>query len=308
MALGVLSRFWNQSFFLPKPTFTEKDLPDLTGKVYIITGGYTGIGLELCKLLYPHNPTIYIAGRSSEKASIAIQALQTAFPDSKGRLEFLQLDLADLSTIKASVDSFLQKEDRLDVLVNNAGIMVPPIDMKSAQNYDLQTATNVYGPFLLTQLLLPLLKKTVRVAETGTVRVCWAALGGRPEVLYGQSKCANVMLGIEGARRWAGEGVISNSFNPGNLRSELARHSNWIQVLIMKFITHPVYLGGYTELFSGWSPEITSQKNGCYVIPWGRFGIHNAELESYIKPLSEGGPGTAQKLWLACEKVVQPYT
>lgn len=200
--------------------------------MHIVTGGYAGVGYQLALVLYSKNATVYLAGRSPPKGSSAIETIKSSYPDSKGRVEFLQLDLADLSTIGASAKEFLGKEDRLDVLVNNAGVMVPPKGSKSAQGYDLQTATNVYGPFLFTVLLLPLLKKTAKVAETGTVRVTWAASVGIElaapkggvrfgedglldsslwnEGLYGQSKAANVFLSIGTARRWGADGIISN--------------------------------------------------------------------------------------------------
>ncbi|KAF2003214.1 NAD(P)-binding protein [Amniculicola lignicola CBS 123094] len=334
---NVASAFWDQTYFIEKPRFTEKDLGDQTGKVHIITGGYTGIGLELTRLLYPLNATIYIAGRSPSKAATAISTLQAAFPSSTGKLVFLQLDLSDLTTIKPAVETFLGKETRLDTLTNNAGVMVCPPEWTSAQGYDMQTATNVYGPFLLTLLLGPILARTARVAETGTVRVTWAGSfavelltpeggvqfvnaqegegrlkgvkeGVNGEACYGQSKAANVMLGVEAGRRWGGEGILSVSFNPGNLASELDRHLGWFQILLVKTMRHPVYLGAYTELFAGWSPEITPEKNGSYIIPWGRLGlIYNRKLAAAIKPVSDGGNGNSKKLWEVCENLVRPF-
>jgi retinol dehydrogenase-12 len=88
-----------------------------------VTGGYTGIGLALVKILYQKNATIYVAGRDEDKHDKAMADLKKAIPSSKGNIEFLKLDLADQSTIKASADMFLKKESRLDVLVNNAGIV-----------------------------------------------------------------------------------------------------------------------------------------------------------------------------------------
>ena len=87
-----------------------------------MTGGYSGVGLELCQILYKHNAIIYITGRSQSKASNAIDNIQRASPKSSGRLEFLFIDLKDSSTIKAGVEAFLTQQKRLDVLVNNAGV------------------------------------------------------------------------------------------------------------------------------------------------------------------------------------------
>lgn len=202
----------------------------------IITGGYAGIGLELSSMLYGANATLYIAGRSKEKYTQAAKQLSDKYPNATGHLHFLQLDLADLSTIKSSIQEFTKKEQRLDVLVNNAGVMWPPAGSKSAQGYDLQIATNVYGPFLFTLLLHPFLAKTAQASPEGSVRVTWAAsvgveLAAPPQALlfqssstgdseivkegldanqtYGQSKAANVMLGVECARRWGSDNIVS---------------------------------------------------------------------------------------------------
>lgn len=85
------------------------------------------MGFELCKILYAHNATVWIAGRSESKALEAISNIKKSLPDSSGSLNFLRLDLSDLSTIKPAVDSFTAEEARLDVLVNNAGVCIAPI-------------------------------------------------------------------------------------------------------------------------------------------------------------------------------------
>lgn len=95
-------------------------------EVFLVTGGYAGVGFELCKILYAHNATVWIAGRSTSKAQKAMSSIKDASPSSKGRLEFLCLDLSDLSTVKPAVQSFTAQAQRLDVLVNNAGVSYCP--------------------------------------------------------------------------------------------------------------------------------------------------------------------------------------
>jgi retinol dehydrogenase-12 len=242
----------NQSFFIPKPALTEKTLPDQSNKVFtravhgnaifphqnhspikvfIVTGGYLGVGYELVKILYSKNGIVYIAGRNERKGADAIAHLKQEYPDTTGRVEFLQLDLSDLSTIKNSALDFMSKERRLDVLTNNAGIGTPPSGSIDAQNHELQLGTNCLGPFLFTQLLLPLLQKTTAVSPLGSVRVTWAgslttevyaprggivmAEDGTPVVPqdqksnYGQSKVGNVFIASEFARRYGGDGIVS---------------------------------------------------------------------------------------------------
>ena len=217
-------------FFPPAPSFTETDLPNLSGKVYIVTGASAGIGKELSRLLYTHNATVYIAARSAEKAHAAISYIKEACPDSKGTLHYLHLDLDDLSGIKASAESFLAKESRLDVLFNNAGVMVPPVGSTTKQGYELQLGTNCVAPFLFTKLLTPILLETAKKEAKGSVRVIWvssiasqmsAPTGGvdmsnleytknvNNWTKYGMSKGGNVFHALEFQRKYGGEGVVS---------------------------------------------------------------------------------------------------
>ncbi|KAJ3505912.1 hypothetical protein NM208_g16140 [Fusarium decemcellulare] len=132
MPMPTFSSIWTQ-LRPTEPEFTEKDLPNLAGKpttsfigqIYIVTGGNSGIGKELARMLYSRNGTIYVGARSEEKAKRAIDDIRRAEPSSTGALVFLHLDLADLRSIKNSVESFTLRENRLDVLFNNAGIQAP---------------------------------------------------------------------------------------------------------------------------------------------------------------------------------------
>lgn len=110
--------------------FTQESR-SLTSQVLLVTGAASGVGFELAKLLYGQGGTVYIAARSLEKVNRAIKNIQASSPSSKGRLVPLLLDLADFPTIRKAVNEFLQKEDRLDVLVHNAGLMTPPANSKS---------------------------------------------------------------------------------------------------------------------------------------------------------------------------------
>jgi len=334
MALTAITDALRQCFFIPTPTFTEHDLPDQTGRVFIVTGGYAGVGLELSRILYSRHGTVYIAGRSSTKGHTAIESIQSQHPSSDGRLEFLSLDLADLSTIKPSVDDFCRRERRLDVLTNNAGVMTPPVGSRTAQAHELQMGTNCLGPFLFTQLLTPLLRKTAAASPPGSVRVTWAASlatlgaptggvqfegpssftssGGGAKVHdirgkdYTQSKAANVFLAREFARRFGGgdddggDGVVSNVWNPGNLLSELQRHQSWLEHTITKALCYPPVLGAYTELFAGWGEEAGKAGNwGRYIGPWGRF--------VYLRGDIDGNEEGARRFWDWCEVETRPY-
>ena len=98
----------------------------------IVTGGYAGCGKELSRILYQCNGTVYVAGRSQDKAVKAMDEIKAAVTESKGKLEFLKLDLADLPSIKQSAEDFLSRENSLHVLTNNAGVMIPPVGSKDS--------------------------------------------------------------------------------------------------------------------------------------------------------------------------------
>ena len=104
-----------------------------TLQVFIVTGAASGVGYELAKLLYRQNANVYIAARSSEKVNRVIENIQAYAPRSKGSLHPLLLDLSDFPTVKDAAKEFLQKENRLDVLVHNAGLMTPPAGSRGKQ-------------------------------------------------------------------------------------------------------------------------------------------------------------------------------
>lgn len=278
--------------FPPKPAFTEKQLPDLSGRVYLITGANTGVGKELAQLLYAKNARVHVAARDEAKANAAIAAIRDAHPDSKGALVFLPLDLADLDAVRTAARRFLEAEQRLDVLFNNAGVMLPAAGSRTAQGYELQLGVNNVGPFLLTKLLTPLLASTAKQAPKDTVRVVWVASSAAEMVpmvptggvdmasidaradtsnfgCYALSKAGNYLHGVEYAvRHTAADGVLSVPLNPGNLDSELWRTQGWLASRLLRtFVLHPSIYGAYTELFAGLSPDVTAEKSG----QWGEF-------------------------------------
>lgn len=247
------------------------------------------MGKELAQILYSKNATVYCAARSDEKTLKAISAIQAAIPDSRGALIFLSLDLADLSTIKASANEFLSKEKKLHVLFNNAGVMNPPQGSKTAQGHDLQMGVNNLGHFLFTKLLTPTLLRTAQNEDPATVRVVWVAssaaespmvpVGGvdlsnldyhieqNPFTKYAISKAGNYLQGVEFARRHKSDGVVGVPLNPGNLDSELWRWMpDWAAAIFRRIFLAPSVFGAYTELFAGLSPEITMDKSG----EWGK--------------------------------------
>lgn len=166
------------------PKFRSEDIPDLHDRVIIVTGGNVGLGYETVRQLSEHNPArIYLAARSQEKAEKAIQELQQANPKASN-IVFLKLDLASFDSVKAAAADFLSRESRLDILINNAGIMMTPEGL-TKEGYEIQFGTNVMGPALFTQLLLPVLRKTAKINnQTRVVMLSSASQAVAPSDIY----------------------------------------------------------------------------------------------------------------------------
>ncbi|KAI0548662.1 hypothetical protein F4679DRAFT_549670 [Xylaria curta] len=322
---------WSQ-FFPPKPNFSE--IPSQNGKVFIVTGGASGIGYELSRMLYQKGGRVYIAGRSESKAQASIKQIKdaSAATPTAGALEFLHLELDDLTSIKASVDVFKSKENKLHVLWNNAGVSRPPVGSLSKQSLELQVATNCLGPFLFTQLLLPLLQATAS-SETselhhgfGSVRVVWtssqsvelsAPKGGliiselrSPPAdatrLYVTSKTGNMFLAKELARRY--DAIASISTNPGAASTNLFRHTPAVAYLAWPLLHKPA-MAALTQLFAGLSQDIGEDDlKGGYVIPWGRVSRHlRDDLLEAMKLPEQGGSGRASEFWDFCVESTSKY-
>lgn len=285
------------------------------------------MGLELARILYSKNAKVYIAAREEGNAIVSIKKAE---PASKGELVFLQLDLADLNSVKASAERFLSAETKLHVLFNNAGYMAAD-DKKmetTVQGYEKQLGVMCLGPFLFTKLLTPTLLATAadKSSHTNEVRVVFvSSLAAefyyekdkgcldienldyhRPKLSmerYGLAKVGVWAYGVEFSRRFGG--VLGVPLNPGNLRTDLFSQQNFLfrlQVLLLHY--HPIN-GAYTQLFAGLSPEVA--KPGSYVLPWGRVGQICEDLQRAVKSECDGGVDLARKFWDWSEKQVEKY-
>lgn len=201
----------------------SKDIPSLAGKVILVTGGNTGLGkqaiLELAR--YGKPAKIYLAARNQERAAAAIEEIKATCPEAP--IVPLDLDLTSFESIKDAARKFLNQEERLDVLMLNAGIMAVPAG-QTKEGYEIQVGTNHVGHALLTKLLLPTLQATAARPEKPDVRVVALTSAGlglaTPGVginfdnlksdgantytwtRYGQSKLANALFVRELAKRY----------------------------------------------------------------------------------------------------------
>lgn len=221
-------------------------------KVILVTGGGSGIGLAFSKLIYSKNAIVWLSARTEAKARTAIEEIKSSAPKSTGELHFILLDFADLPTIKSGIEKFLTSSHRLDILMNNAGVMSPPDKSKTKQGFELQLGTNVIGHHVSTVLLTPLILETAKVSPKGSVRVIWtSSIGGvklsppnggilwddinyehtssgsHNFAAYGQSKAGNIYQAAEFARRYGSAGVLTASVHPGLVSSNLSRDNRF---------------------------------------------------------------------------------
>ncbi|EJF57870.1 NAD(P)-binding protein [Dichomitus squalens LYAD-421 SS1] len=295
-----------QQAFPLKTEFSPEDIPDLTGRIVIVTGGNVGIGYETVKALLQHNAKVYLAARSKNKAEKAINSLKEA---TGKEAIFVELDLSSLSSVKKAAEEFLSKESELHILFNNAGV--------TADGYDLQWGTNVVGHYYFTVLLLPALLAGVKSSPDHHARVVTTASSGAymstlhwetfkdsperkklsRENLYWQSKFGNVVFARQLAKRYAEQGIISVSLNPGNIQSDLQRHLTGLQKKLVNAVLYPTPLGAITQLYAGTMPEALNH-NGEFFIPWARIG--RCRAKAYDDELGD-------KLWKWLEDEVKTH-
>ncbi len=213
--------------------FTDREVHDQSGRTFLVTGANAGLGLETSRVLAAKGARILLGCRSQERAETAIEDIRSEVPDAD--LKFIPLDQASLASFREAA-KLVNKEKRLDVLVNNAGVMSPPYSL-TEDGFELQFGVNHLGTFALTGLLLPKLAKTEksRVVITSIL----AHKGGRIHFRdinaekrynawerYAQSKLANILHAAELDRRLRADksGVIATCCHPGIASTELARH------------------------------------------------------------------------------------
>jgi NAD(P)-dependent dehydrogenase (short-subunit alcohol dehydrogenase family) len=206
---------------------------DLSGRCFLITGAASGLGRESARALADHGASITLLARNSEPAEAAVAEVAAMVPGSD--LEPGVADLGDLDSIRAFADSYLERHDALDVLMNNAGVMACPFG-HTADGFETQFGTNHLGHFLLTALLYPALRagkrpRVVILTSAGHSRADvdledpnFERSEYSPWVAYGRAKTANALFARELARRAGSSGLLSFAVHPGGIITDLGRH------------------------------------------------------------------------------------
>jgi NAD(P)-dependent dehydrogenase (short-subunit alcohol dehydrogenase family) len=206
---------------------------DLSGKSVLVTGASAGLGEETTRALAAHGASVTMAVRDVARGLAAVDRVKESVPDAQ--LNVREVDLGSLASIRTFASAFLEANDRLDVLVCNAGVMACPQDT-TVDGFELQFGTNHLGHFLLTTSVLPALlacdASRVVVLSSGGHKFSDVSLDDpsfertsyEPWIAYGRSKTANALVANELDRRYAGDGLHAWSVHPGAIITDLGRH------------------------------------------------------------------------------------
>ncbi|MBP2325847.1 NAD(P)-dependent dehydrogenase (short-subunit alcohol dehydrogenase family) [Kibdelosporangium banguiense] len=265
---------------MPGQSWTTADIPGQQGRTAVITGANTGLGFETAKALAAKGASVILAVRNADKGKAAANQITAAGPGADVTVH--QLDLTSLDAIRRSTDELRTKLDRIDLLINNAGVMYTP-KQRTADGFELQFGTNHLGHFAFTGLLLDLLlpvpdSRVITVSSVGhRIRakinfddLQWDSSYSRVAA-YGQSKLANLMFTYELQRRLSGKGkTIAAAAHPGASNTELMRNMpaalRGLSAVIAPLITQSAEAGALPTLRAATDPNVLG---GQYYGPSG---------------------------------------
>ncbi len=256
--------------------WTAEDIPDLYGNIAVVTGANSGIGRETTRALAAKGAQVVMACRDMEKAASAADDIRSTHPDAQ--LDLMQLDLSNQASIHQFADTFNQRYDQLNLLINNAGIMVPPYGT-TADGFEQQFGTNHLGHFALTGLLLDTLLHTPRsqivtvssmVHRQGSIDfddLQWERRPYKAFAAYGQSKLANLLFTYELQRKLAlaGADTIAVAAHPGWSNTGLQQNSSIFSSL-NRWFAQSAAQGAWPSLYAATAPDVAG---GAYYGPGG---------------------------------------
>jgi NAD(P)-dependent dehydrogenase (short-subunit alcohol dehydrogenase family) len=287
------------------------DIPDQSGRVAIVTGANSGIGYETALALARKGARVILGCRDPGRGREAEQRLRAAAPGAE--IRFVPLDLGSLASVADFAKRIASEAPKLDLLCNNAGVMVPPYG-KTADGFELQFGTNHLGHFALTGRLLPLLRKAqaprvVAVSSTahrmGSIDfddLQWERKRYSPWRAYGQSKLANLLFARELARRIAarGEPLVSAGAHPGATQTNLQQHSGFSRFAVKLFSQAPPG-GALPTLYAATAPGVSG---GDYFGPGRLMELVGPPKPAYSSPASKD-MAVAARLWEVSERLTQ---
>jgi len=285
------------------------NIPDLTGKLAIITGANSGIGFEASRAMVTHGAQVILACRDIEKGEVAAQQIRSEISEAK--LEVKTLDVADLASVRAFADAFTSKSVSLNILCNNAGVMMVPERVETKDGFELQFGTNHLGHFALTGLLLQVMKDT-----PGARIVTISSMGHRQGKIefdnlnaelsykrggaYALSKLANLLFTYELQRRLesAGSDLIAVAAHPGWTATNLQRYV-WLFRFLNNILAQKPEMGVLPLLYAATAQDVRS---GDYFGPDGFM-----EIRGYSKKVPSSKTSydetLAKRLWEVSEEM-----
>ena len=289
--------------------WTASNIPDQNGRVVIITGANTGLGKENAKVLAGLNAEVIIAVRSEEKGNAAASEIREQFP--QARLSVRVLDLASLESVKTFAEGIIRDYQRLDLLINNAGVMMCPYST-TADGFEMQFGTNHLGHFALTLRLLPLLRATEnsRVVILSSLAhrggkldfddLNWESRKYKTGNAYSDSKLANLLFGYELAEKLknAGNHPLVTIAHPGFTSTDLMRHSR-ISRIITKVLSQEAEIGALPTLRAAFDESAVA---GDYFGPAGFQEMKGFPVKVQSSKVAQNRE-SAQKLWSISEEM-----
>jgi len=285
------------------------DIADQTGRVAIVTGSNSGIGFATARALAVKNATVIMAVRNEGKGEEAAAKIRSESQNAD--VHVMKLDLSDLTSIRTFTDEFKAKYSRLDLLINNAGVMVPPYS-KTAEGFELQMGTNHLGHFALTGLLIDLIKQAPnsRVVNVSSLAhtmgkldfddLNWETRKYKKWQAYGASKIANLYF-TYGLQKKLGNGtsnVTVAAAHPGWTATELQRHSPLTSTLNF-FFAQNTSMGALPTLYAATAPDV---KGGDFFGPSGFKEMKGYPKKVASNPLSHDAE-IAKRLWAVSENL-----
>lgn len=292
-----------------KSTWRPAMMPDLSGKTILVTGANSGIGLEAVKLFAGKGAEVIMACRNVEKAEVAAAEVRAVVPEA--RLEIMALDLADLASVKAFADAVKQRFAKLDVLLNNAGLMAPPLQ-RTKDGFEIQFGTNHLGHFALTGQLLELLEAAdaPRIVQISSLahrggKLMWGNLNAEKSysrwAFYCQSKLANLIFARDLNRRLekAGSKVHAYAAHPGYSATHL-QDTVPGGGLFNTIMAQPAEMGCLPGVMAATSPDV---EPGGYYGPDGRImELRGYPAPAFVRKITDNKT-VAQRLWQESERL-----
>ncbi|MFE6775118.1 oxidoreductase [Streptomyces sp. NPDC057702] len=294
--------------------WTAEQIPDLSARVCVVTGANSGLGLATTRALARRGGHVVLAVRDEEKGRRAVAEITAEHPGAS--LEVRRLDLADLDAVRVFAERLRADHPRLDLLVNNAGLMAPPRSL-SAQGYEVQFACNHLGHFALTGLLLPSLSagRDPRVVTVSSINHHKGRIrfqdphgeqGYAPMAFYNQSKLANAVFGLELHRRLTvtRNPVRSVLAHPGYTATRLQSSAPVGRWRLLLGIATPLFAqraerGALPQLYAATAPEVAG---GDFIGPAGPGELRGAPTR--VRPSATAKDAdTGRRLWELSEEL-----